>query len=1032
MARSILFLFLFIPVSQSLTAQKTALYSEINAHYKEGLRLFQEGVYSGAKKEFQQVLEDQRLSFEPEYQTLRTYSEYYSAISSLRLKLDEADLMVTEFIKKHRPDPIAEKANLEVANYYFDQKNYERALAFYKIMDTRGLPNESLSEIKFKQGYSHFAKKDFKNAALALKPVSSLKTEYYFPVNYYLGMSQYFLAQYDESIKSLDVASKSKKYADLIPYYITYIYFSQGKYDQLLSYTRTFLDGTQKVDRLNLIRRMVGHAYFIKKDYASAIRYLEEFEKTNQSLEEADYYALGYSNYHLGHYSKAIPYFTTISSQQSQLGQNSNYYLADCYLRSGDRLSARTAFYNVSKVQYQEDIREEASFNYGKLSAELGYDREGLTTLDNFPTTSRYYSQAQDIMADILQRTKNYEQALRTIDQIKNPSARLKQAYQVMAYNRGLQLLQEDRLEEARPFFQKAIEPSFDKNIQLSATYWQADLAHRQKNYDQSIQWADRFLNQAGSGSALKDPAMVPMARYLQGYNYLKKGNFLTAGEQFKQSITLLNQKSTGADPGLLPDALLRAADCAFKRNNYDEAINGYAQVIRNKYAGNDYAQYQTALLQGLKGNSREKIRLLDELPKKQPLSKYADESLYELGVTYTDQSQMDEANTVLKKLIRDYPGSNIYNRALIQLGLVNYNLGQKNEALTHYKNVFKHNPSASESQEALAAIQEIYVDDLGQADEYIRFIESVPGYNLTNYSRDSLNYTVALRYFEDGQYERATTAFTDYLQKFPNGVNSMAALFRRAESYTLLKKYAPALQDYEGVIQRGRNEYYDRTLFKAASLAYHHAQDFNKAFKYYSELARAGTADESTLYEAQLGAMRSAYRTGQTQEVVQYGEKVAGNPQANDEQKSTASFYLGKIAYDQKNFPKATGLLTTVTRLSDNIQAAEARYLLANILFLQKQTTQAEEAVKQAIQQNADHPLWVAHCLILLSDIFVEKNDLFNARAALEAVLENYKEDPSISRITQEKLDAVNKKQQNSSKLKTDSLRSNSLFENN
>jgi len=998
---------------------------------KKGLRLFQEGVYGAARKEFELVLNDQRLSFEPEYQTLRTNAEYYAAISGLRLQQDDADLQVKEFIKKYRPDPIAEKANLEVANFYFEQKNYEKALSFYTLLDTRGLSSETLSEVRFKQGYSYFTKKDFKQAASSFKQVSDLKTEYYYPSNYYLGMSQYFTAQYDEAIKSFQAAAKSKKYADLIPYYVTQIYFSQGKYDQLHSYAKPYLSGTQKIDKVNLIRRMVGHAYFIKKDFPNALLYLEEFEKTNTNLEEADYYALGYSNYFTGKYSKAIPYFTAISAQQSQIGQNSNYYLADCYLRSGDKLSARTAFYNVSRLQYQENIREEALFNYGKLSSELGFDREGLTTLNAFTSTSKYYQEAQDIMADILNRTKDYDQAIRIIENIKNPSTRLKEAYQLMAYNRALQLIQADRPSDAKGLLQKSMEPSYDRNIQLSALYWLSDIAHRQQDYNQSIEWAGKFINQAGNGKELKDQNLIAMAYYVQGYNYLKKGEYTSAGEYFKQAVERLNKKTNSDETALLPDALLRAADCSFKRNKYDEAITGYNLVIKNKYLGYDYALFQTALIQGLKGNPKEKIRILDDLAKKLPTSKYADESLYELGMTYTEQLQMHEADAIMKKMIKDYPNSNIYNRGLIQLGLISYNLDNKNEALRYYKEVFKHNPSASESQEALTAIQEIYVDDLGQADEYIRFIESIPGYNMTNFSRDSLNYSVASRYFEDGQYERAATAFTDYLQKFPNSANTIATLFKRGEAYTLLKKYDQALSDYEAVIKKGRNEFYDKALFKSATLAYNHSQDFTKAFKYYAELTKSNV-DDATLFEAQLGAMRSAYRTGLSQEVLLYGEKVANNPQSNNDQKATSNFYLGKIAYDQKEYTKANTYLNQVISLSDNIQTAEARYLIANILFILRQTDQAEKSVRSAIQQNSDHPYWVAKCLILLSDIFVEKNDLFNAKAALEAVLENYKEDPEITRNAQDKLTAVNKKQQNSSKLKPDSLRANSFFENN
>lgn len=1029
MNRSVLIFLLLVSSSYSLVAQRTSVFSDINAHYKEGLRLFSEGVYIAAKKEFESVLNDSHLTMEPEYKTIQLYSEYYSAISSLRMKMEDADLAVTEFIKRHRPGPIAEKANLEVANYHFDQKNYKDALVYYKLLDTRGMSGEMLSEIHFKTGYSYFYNKDFKNAETAFIKGKNLKGEYYYPTNYYLGMSQYFLAKYDDAIASFQIAGKSIKYADLIPYYVTQIYFSQGQYDKLLTYTKPLLDGTQKVDKVNLIKRMVGHTYFHKKDYANTLKFLEEYEKSNQALEEADYYALGFSNYVNKRYDKAIPYFNALSATQNEIGQNANYYLADCFLRSGNTVSARSAFYNVSKLPYQPTIREEALFNYGKLSAELGFDRESITTMNTFTPQSKYYDEAQSIMGDVLARTKDYESALRTIESIKNPGLKLKSTYQQLVYRRGLQLINDDRLGDARTYLNKAIDPSYDNKVATSAMYWQADIAHRQKDYDLSSEWISKYLS---ASTISQDPSLTTMAYYMQGYNQLKKESYLPAGQQFKSAIDRINKKSpTAAETQILPDAYLRAADCFFKRNQYDDAITQYGQVIKNKYTGNDYAQYQTAIIQGLKKNAKEKIRLLNDLLAKQPTSKYADEALYELALTYADQDQTDLSTITLKRIIKDYPQSNIYNKTLIQLGLTAYNLGNKTEALNDYKEVFRHNPTKEESQDALTAIQEIYIDDLGQPDEYVKFVESIPGYNLSNYSKDSLNYSVALRYYEDGQYDRAVTAFTDYLLKFPKGINSIPALFKRGESNVLLKKYNEAMIDYEAVIAKGRNEFYEKSLYKAATIAYNSQGNFDKAFKYYSELANSNV-DENTLFEAQLGAMRSAYRKGLTNEVVTYGEKVAKSAKATNEQKSTASFYLGKIYYDQKNYTKAKEYLQPVIDLSDNVQTAEARYLLANMLYLQNAKSQAETATRDAIHQNSNYPYWVAKSMILLSDISYDKNDLINARALLETVLEGYKDDPEITKTAQDKLTIVKAKQANTTKLRPDSLKVNSFFDNN
>ena len=60
----------------------------------------------------------------------------------------------------------------------------------------------------------------------------------------------------------------------------------------------------------------------------------------------------------------------------------------------------------------------------------------------------------------------------------------------------------------------------------------------------------------------------------------------------------------------LLGDAVLRAGDCNFKQNKYDEALKFYDDAIKSKYNGYVYALYQKAIIEGLKGNVEDNIIL--------------------------------------------------------------------------------------------------------------------------------------------------------------------------------------------------------------------------------------------------------------------------------------------------------------------------------------------------------------------------------------------------------------------------------------
>lgn len=151
-------------------------------------------------------------------------------------------------------------------------------------------------------------------------------------------------------------------------------------------------------------------------------------------------------------------------------------------------------------------------------------------------------------------------------------------------------------------------------------------------------------------------------------------------------------------------------------------------------------------------------------------------------------------------------------------------------------------------------------------------------------------------------------------------------------------------------------------------------------------------------------------------------------NPSANQGQIATANFYLGKVAFDRKEYDNAMTAFNRVIQTSDNEQTAEARYLVAYIYYLKRNLEKAQEITINANKESSAYPYWVAKSVILLSDILAEKGDLYNARAALEALLENYNEDAELVKQAQTKLNQLNQQIQKGSRLMPNSPTNNLL----
>jgi hypothetical protein len=58
--------------------------------------------------------------------------------------------------------------------------------------------------------------------------------------------------------------------------------------------------------------------------------------------------------------------------------------LGDCFLKTGNKQNALSAFQKASKIEIDKFIIENSFFNYAKLSYELGYGKQAIVALQSF------------------------------------------------------------------------------------------------------------------------------------------------------------------------------------------------------------------------------------------------------------------------------------------------------------------------------------------------------------------------------------------------------------------------------------------------------------------------------------------------------------------------------------------------------------------------------------------------------------------------------------------------------------------------
>jgi thioredoxin-like negative regulator of GroEL len=442
MAKKIVLLGGFILLSTLLFSQKTTIYTDANRAFKEGLDFYDDGLFAQAQKKFRAVTTMLRPVNESRAKMLTDRAELNYIKCAVRLDQIDGEKNLINFIRSKKPDPIYEEALYEIATYYFNAREYRKANEYFDQVPTLGMKNNERSEIKFKMGYGYFAQKEFANAKRAFSEIKDLQGDYYHPTNYYLGLCYFFDGDYDPAIRHLRIAESSTEYSDEIPYYLTQIFFAQRRFDELIAYAEPKLN-LRGLDNKKEMYQLVGQSYFEKRNYPQALTYLDYYAQRTKKLREEEFYQLGFAQYQVGQYEAAVESFKELSDVNSLLGQNAMFYLADSYLKLGQKRNALTPLATAKRMEFDPQIQEDAIFNHAKLAYELNQPKMAIADLQLIRPESRYYIEAQELMSEIFLSYRDYQQALDILDNIPNKTPQLLETYQRVALYRGIQLLQD-------------------------------------------------------------------------------------------------------------------------------------------------------------------------------------------------------------------------------------------------------------------------------------------------------------------------------------------------------------------------------------------------------------------------------------------------------------------------------------------------------------------------------------------------------------------------------------------------------------
>lgn len=1001
--KKILFAIMLSLVALSVSAQKEVNQYNPKSLYEKGILLFENKHYASAIDCFEQYLS----SVDDKKQEDVVMAKYYEAASTLFLDETDGENKITTFIKENPTALVADQAKLLYGNYLFKTRKYRDALKTYSSINSSNLSKEEQDESDFKQAYCYYQTQNVAQATPIFERLAKSEHAYTNDARYYYAHILYINGQEDEALEYFNMLKEGSSYSDIANIYILQINFNKNNYTNVIENGDDVLQKAHK-NRKSDIALMIAESWQQEGNYSKSLEYYNiAMQNSRRKLPREIEFNIGFCKMKNEDYQGAIEHFTKATDKNDELAQYASYYMAQCYSKTDQDKFARNTYLKAYKMNFNDTLKENALYNYAVLSFIPGIDpfNESINVLNEYIKThpqSSQISELQDIAIHLLLNSNDYSNVLETLEQYEKLSPELKKIQSNITYNVGIQYYNEGKYQDAIRYFEKSSNnKDIESNSQKEAIYWLADSYHQLKDYNEAEDAYIRFIDTKGANNL----EVYALAHYNLGYIYLNNNDYANASVKFKEFIN--NDKLS--DKERQGDAWTRIGDCYFIQRQYNNAITSYNNSLKISNKNADYIYFQQAMGYGALGKSKEKINSLNTLIVRHQKSVYYDRAIYEMGMAQLNSNDNKSAITSFNKVIKERPRSQYARKSLMKIGMIYYNNDENDKALESLKTIVAQYPNTEESREALNIISSIYRDN----NEIQSYFDYIAENNLAEISidkQDSLTFRNIEDFYSSKKYQQVIKGARQYIEKHPNGAYLLDVHYYAMNSMEMTNETDGIRTHIEYIINQNDNDYTDQALLLIARMDYDESNYSNSA-KYYERLLNI-TENQQVITEAIEGSMKSYYFDEKYDKAIEKANQLMRMQDVNENQKKQANYILGKSYFDKKDYSEALKHFEIYSNIDNTETGAECAYLSAICLYNTQRYDEAEEKVFFLSDKFSNYINWTARSFIILSDVYVAKDNIFQAKETLKSVIENYPEDESdyteVVDLAQDKLNDI------------------------
>ena len=987
----ILLLSLSLHVACSAPSYGRLLMPEPHSLLNQGQILFEKDKYESAQHQLEAYIRLQGNDLSGQE------AHYYAALCAIKLGRPDGEERLRQFIKDHPQSHKRAPAHYQLGNLFAAQENFVEAIGHYLQVDQAALNAPTRYALQYHLAYAYLNEKDFEQALAYFNDIKAHESAYRYAASYYSGYIAFKNEAYATALEDLMRASESEAYQPVVPYLAVQVYYKQKGFQELIDYITAVRSTAVVLKNEDEITLLTAEAYFFMGNYVEAARNYEEyiafkdFAATDELL-----YRAACALYKAGEAFKALKHFKELALQEDAIGQSASYHAGLLYLKENEKPLALAAFDKARKADFSPTTQEEAAFQYGKVSYDLGYFSATIATFQQLKQThgaSKHIGEVDALLSEAYLRTKDYGLAIAHIEGLATKTQRILTAYQKVTFCQGGACFNSEDYDQAICLLQKSLNHPFDKGMATQTQLWLGESFSALHRYAQAITAYQHVLS-----SSPKTEAYYLQALYGLAYAYFYTENY---GQALPQFVHYTTQKQGKSAPLWRGDALLRLADCYYATKDYQQALKVYTQAHHHHPA---HVHYQKGIIYGILNDiakARASFQVIFDAFEDTP---YYERALFEVGHLDFVQNNYPQAIERFTKFIKERPQSLLVPDALLARAIAYANLEQYAQAAQDYGTILNEYPSRPSAQSALLELPKLYARE-GKPEKFAPYLANYRAANPESNALERVAFDTAKALFYDQRYAAAIEGLKEFLHHHPQSGWAPEAVFLIAEAYYRAGDVANAMLQYKAALGGGQADFHNKILLRMGALAYKQ-RDFAEAVTHYSQLQDCAKNKKETYY-AREGMMKASHALKRYEAVRKYAGQIIKEGNIAVSATSEATLFLGKAAMQQGELQEAQDYFAQVVASGQDSHAAEAQYLLGQLHYERKAYQKSLETLFALNKQFPTCKVWVNKAFLLVAENYLVLGESLQAQATLQSIIDNAEDEETVASAAQ-KLEAL------------------------